>query len=204
MTALGGDGRKARETATLLLTLPGFPFVYYGEEIGMTGDKPDERLRTPMQWTAKAGVGFTTGTPWEAPQGDAAATNVAAQRDDPASLLALYRTLIALRGSWRALATGRLIPLTTRDSSVLAYARRSGGETIIVIANLGTAEKEGVALWSGAGTMPAGRYVARSLLDGAQGRALEVTTAGRIDGYLPFDRLAGESAYVLELQTKRK
>src|SRR5437870_7510074 len=50
MTALGGDVTRAKLAATLLLTLPGLPFIYYGEEIGMTGDKPDPRLRTPMQW----------------------------------------------------------------------------------------------------------------------------------------------------------
>ena len=51
MTVFGGDVARAKLAATLLLTLPGLPFVYYGEEIGMTGDKPDPRLRTPMQWT---------------------------------------------------------------------------------------------------------------------------------------------------------
>ena len=49
---LGGDWPVREVAATLLLTLPGLPFVYYGEEIGMTGDKPDPRLRTPMQWSA--------------------------------------------------------------------------------------------------------------------------------------------------------
>src|SRR5437773_8426339 len=57
LTALGGDVTRAKQAATLLLTLPGLPFIYYGEEIGMTGDKPDPRLRTPMQWSPRAGVG---------------------------------------------------------------------------------------------------------------------------------------------------
>ena len=52
----------ARLLATVLLTAPGTPFVYYGEEIGLAGAKPDERIRTPMPWTAAdPGVGFTTG-----------------------------------------------------------------------------------------------------------------------------------------------
>src|SRR5260221_4893290 len=72
MTRLGGDVARAKLAATLLLTLPGLAFVYYGEEIGMTGDKPDPRLRTPMQWKPARGrgAGFTTGKPWEAAQPD--------------------------------------------------------------------------------------------------------------------------------------
>ncbi len=58
MTALGNDRAGARLAATILLTLPGVPFVYYGEEIGMTGDKPDERLRTPMQWNGSSLLGL--------------------------------------------------------------------------------------------------------------------------------------------------
>src|SRR5207237_4521232 len=77
LTALGGEVARANLAATLLLTLPGLPFVYYGEEIGMTGDKPDPRLRTPMQWAPRPGVGFTSGTPWESPQPDSFVTNVA-------------------------------------------------------------------------------------------------------------------------------
>src|SRR6185503_15228405 len=86
LTALGGDVARAKMAVTLLLTLPGLPFVYYGEEIGMTGDKPDERLRTPMQWSGDAGAGFTRGTPWESLQPDWATTNVAAQEGDASSL----------------------------------------------------------------------------------------------------------------------
>ncbi|HEU4558111.1 MAG TPA: alpha-amylase family glycosyl hydrolase, partial [Longimicrobium sp.] len=97
MTVLEGDVDRAKAAATLLLTLPGLPFLYYGEEIGIAGDKPDENLRTPMHWTGAAGAGFTTGTPWRAPQSDWATRNVAAQDADPNSLLNLHRRLIHLR-----------------------------------------------------------------------------------------------------------
>ena len=57
--------------AALLLTGPGVPFIYYGEEIGMTGAKPDERIRTPMRWDASApAAGFSTHAPWEPLSGD--------------------------------------------------------------------------------------------------------------------------------------
>ena len=51
MTVLG-DMAKARVAASAMLMLPGMPFVYYGEEIGLVGPKPDEQIRTPMQWSA--------------------------------------------------------------------------------------------------------------------------------------------------------
>ena len=111
LTALGGDVARAKLAATLLLTLPGLPFVYYGEEIGMTGDKPDERLRTPMQWTGGANAGFTRGTPWETLAADWSTTNVAAQDGDDGSLLTLYRKLIHLRVENPALGSGDFVAL---------------------------------------------------------------------------------------------
>ena len=79
MTELGGSVSRAKLAATFLLTFPGLPFVYYGEEIGMTGDKPDPRLRTPMQWTRGHASGFTRGTPWESLQSDSSAATVAGE-----------------------------------------------------------------------------------------------------------------------------
>ena len=64
MSQLGNDVNKAKVAAALLLTSPGTPFIYYGEEIGMSGMKPDENLRRPMQWDSEKDAGFTTGKPW--------------------------------------------------------------------------------------------------------------------------------------------
>ncbi|HMA23062.1 MAG TPA: alpha-amylase family glycosyl hydrolase, partial [Gemmatimonadaceae bacterium] len=129
MTMLHGDVNRAKVAATLLLTLPGLPFVYYGEEIGMTGDKPDERLRTPMQWSPHRGLGFTSGTPWESAQPDSFATTVESENADPRSLLNLYRRLIHLRRENAALASGVLVPLSSSHPGVAAYLRRAGGGT---------------------------------------------------------------------------
>ncbi len=76
VTVLEGDIERAKLAASLLLTLPGVPFVYYGEELGMAADKPDPRIRTPMHWDLGHAAGFTTGTPWEPLQDDWQTANV--------------------------------------------------------------------------------------------------------------------------------
>jgi alpha-amylase len=136
MTQLG-DLHKARVAASAMLLLPGMPFVYYGEEIGMVGAKPDETIRTPMQWSAEAGGGFTAGKPWESPQSDWQTKNVATQDRDPGSLLNHYRRLIRLRNEHSALGTGGLTVGTASDAAIAAFVRRSPTETVIVIANFG-------------------------------------------------------------------
>ena len=95
------DEGQAKTAATLQLAFGGVPFIYYGEEIGMQGTKPDENIRRPMQWTAEGG--FTTGTPWNGYYEDYRERNVAGQDADPNSLLNHYRDLIRLRSEHAAL-----------------------------------------------------------------------------------------------------
>jgi len=132
MTALGNDTAGAKLAVTILMTLPGVPFIYYGEEIGMTGDKPDERLRTPMQWSATS-RGFSSGKPWETLQSDTLTANVAAE-EHKGSLLELYRSLIRRRANDAALRDAPLEPVETGSESVIAYRRGH----LLVVANLGT------------------------------------------------------------------
>jgi len=176
LTALRNDTAGARLAATILLTLPGVPFVYYGEEIGMTGDKPDERLRTPMQWTASSG-GFTSGKPWETLQADTLTANVAAQERRPNSLLKLYRRLIRLRENDAVLRAGRLEPVETGNEALLAYVRKDGTGQVLVVANLGTTPT--TLAWPG-------RFLYRSLL-----------TPGRTRSTLPT--LQPRTAYIYEI-----
>ncbi|AHG91665.1 alpha amylase catalytic region [Gemmatirosa kalamazoonensis] len=198
-TELGGDVAKAKVAALLLLTLPGLPYVYYGEEIGMLGAKPDPRIRTPMQWSASHAAGFTRGTPWERLADDSLAMTVEAQERDSSSLLSLYRRLIHLRASDAALASGTLAPLVASDDAVAAYVRRAGDRVVLVVANLDSTARRGVTLSAATGTLPPGRWAVRALLGNGPAAPLVVRADGSVQGYVPLDTLAPRAGVVLEL-----
>jgi len=199
LTVLGGDRARAKLAASLLLTLPGLPFVYYGEEIGMTGDKPDPRIRTPMPWAVGPAAGFTTGLPWEPLHPDSIVANVAAQAHDPGSLLHHYRTLIRLRAEHPALGAGRLVPLEAETAGVTAWLRIEGDRVALVVANLGEAPLSSIAVASPARALAPGRWSAEPLLGEAARSGLEVAADGRIDGFVPATTLPPLAALVFDL-----
>ncbi len=199
LTVLGGDVARAKIAATLLLTLPGLPFVYYGEEIGMTGDKPDPRLRTPMHWSLGPAAGFTSGVPWEPLQPDSLTANVEVQEADPNSLLNEYRRLIHLRAEHPALGGGDLVPLAGSTDAVVAYLRRKDDRTVLVVANLSAASLSGVSLSSEGRVLPAARYDVRSLIGSQHGATLSVGGDGRIVGYVPMGSLGPLESHIFEL-----
>jgi len=141
------DEQRMKLAAGLLLTLPGTPFLYYGDEIGMP-DGPgggDLEKRTPMRWTelnADGRFGFTTGSPWTDPGEVPTGVSVASQQADPASIWRAYRRLIALRGALPALRTGGFELLNTGARAVLAGSRSSDGQRVLLLANLGTRAQE--------------------------------------------------------------
>ncbi|HET9721421.1 MAG TPA: alpha-amylase family glycosyl hydrolase, partial [Candidatus Saccharimonadales bacterium] len=140
----------APSAAVLLLTLPGMPFIYYGEEIGMQDGQipslfrkdplqkrgPDrDEARTPMQWSSSAYAGFSQGRPWLPPAKDYRTRNVKNQLADPDSILNLYRELIKLRNSSKALKYGSYKPLDTANLYVLGFSRKYGRQNLIVLVN---------------------------------------------------------------------
>ncbi|HEX6899282.1 MAG TPA: alpha-amylase family glycosyl hydrolase [Thermoanaerobaculia bacterium] len=145
-TQLGNDPAALRSAAAILLTLPGAPFLYYGEEVGLQNGNGsgDELKRTPMPWDATPGGGFTTGRPWFRFAPGQETANVAAQTGDAGSLLSHYRRLIRARKSSPALLKGdlKLLSPGNRSTPVLAFLRETAGERVLVVHNVTGKEAE--------------------------------------------------------------
>ncbi|WP_310550393.1 alpha-amylase family glycosyl hydrolase [Paenibacillus glufosinatiresistens] len=135
MTQLQDNANHARMAAAIQLTLPGNPFIYYGEEIGMRGQKPDEGIREPMQWyPSGSGQGQTT---WEqAANNPAGGASVESENQKADSLLSHYRKLIALRESTPALRDGAVKEYSPGHPGVMAYERIAADGRALVVHNL--------------------------------------------------------------------
>ncbi len=139
MSILGGNKDKAILSASIYLTLPGIPFIYYGEEIGMSGAKPDEHIREPFEWKKDLKGDYQTSwiksfyaKPYDG-------ISVEEQDLDENSILNQYRKLINIRLKFKALSYGDLERIETRDRKILAYIRKFGEEKILIVHNLSKA-----------------------------------------------------------------
>jgi len=153
----GGNGpARARVGAMMVLTLRGTPFLYYGEELGMLdGEIPPDRVvdvdgrdpeRTPMQWDASPGAGFSLSggggsppEPWLPVAASAARINVEVEREDPTSMLSLCRRLIWYRKGSEALRSGSYRSLPDVPESLYAFVREAPVERLLVVLNFGGA-----------------------------------------------------------------
>jgi oligo-1,6-glucosidase len=194
VSRFGDDGEHRRRSAKMLATVlhlhRGTPFVYQGEEIGMTNfafaDESQLRdietlnfvatskelgrsraeimaavkagardhARTPMQWDDTRHAGFTTGEPWMAVNPNSTSLNVAAEADDPHSVLRHYRRLIQLRHELAVITDGDFTMLLADDERIYAFSRRLDDVELLVLANF-TGDDAGFELpdaqrWRGA------------------------------------------------------
>ena len=146
-----GDRRRIELMSGLLMSLPGSPIVYYGDEIGMgdnvyLGDR--NSVRTPMQWTSGSNAGFSDADPerlWLPLVSNALygyqAVNVESQRRNPTSLLNWTRRLIEVRRHSRVFGRGDLAFVKPENHRVLAFTRTAGRDAVLVVCNLaGTAQ----------------------------------------------------------------
>jgi glycosidase len=199
MTQLGGDPQKAKAAASLYFALPGVPFIYYGEEIGMLGEENAQEL---MQWSAEPIVGFSSAKPWSTFDTNYAAFNVSAETNDSNSLLTHYRTLISLGNSHPALRTGELFLLSTFNKGLFACLRTTADESVLVIVNLTNEPIRDHNLSLPASTLLQGEYVPVSLLDKTPLATLTVLDEGSILNYIPVPEIPPYATIMMWLQSK--
>jgi alpha-glucosidase len=151
----------AKVAAVLLFTLRGIPFVYNGDELGMTDgvvspeavqdpkelNNPGKGLgrdpaRTPMQWDSTQNAGFSTHVPWLPVSAEYETVNVADEQSDPNSFLYLYKTLISIRKASTALRRGTYTEVDAGDPDVVAYIREADNERLLVLLNFSDAKKK--------------------------------------------------------------
>ncbi len=143
---LNNDRRRIELMNGMLMSLPGTPIIYYGDEIGMgdninLGDR--NGVRTPMQWSGGWNAGFSIAEPQrlyapliQDPVYGFAAVNVAAQKESEHSLLRWMQRMITVRRSSDVFGRGSIEFLYPANHRILAYLRRLGKETVLVVNNL--------------------------------------------------------------------
>ena len=201
MSQLNNEEDRMKLAASLLLTSPGVPFIYYGEEIGMQGNQIHERIRRPMQWTGdEAFAGFTTGSPWQAMGPGWMVYNVADEMTNPDSIWSAYRELIDIRNQHAALRVGDLTVLTSTDDAIFSFFRASDNETVLVMINLSDQPVEEFWLAKSETGLPEGTYQLASVLGEGNFDALKVNGEGGIFHFVESPQMPPYGVFILQLQ----
>lgn len=166
MSVMYGSVEKAKVAASMLLTAPGTPYIYYGEEIGMQGVKPDEDIRLPMQWNDVPNGGFACELtePWRSLSEEYVHVNVANQLEDDDSLLNHYRELIALRKQHPALTTGAADLVDSDSTALFGLLRSTDLENVLALVNLTEETLQGITISMDSSPLSAGTYSFDDLL----------------------------------------
>ncbi|MGD0609963.1 MAG: alpha-amylase family glycosyl hydrolase [Anaerolineales bacterium] len=208
MTQLGGSADKVKAAASMLLTAPGVPFLYYGEEVGLEGGGLDELKRRPMQWSAGANAGFSTVTPWEQVGPGDQIFNVTDESKDPTSILADYRELLQIRNQHAALRQGDMDLVTSSNAGLYSILRVSRGsesangvdEAVLVLINLTNAPISNYDLSLDKSPLAPGSYQLVPLMGSGLTADLMVTTGGEFAQQQPVSEIPSYGTAILQLQ----
>ena len=197
----GQNTSKAKLAASILLSLPGVPYLYYGEEVGMIGQKPDENIRKPMQWSAESQAGFTTGQAWQAPNANFAQANVADQQLEDNSLLKHYQKWIRLRTDYPALSTGTYQEVNSTTAAVFSYLRQhqESNSNLLIVHNTGS-ERDSFPISLSSSNLAEGTYNLRDLFADTVIGSINVTANGGFNGTNEAISLLALSSYALLLE----
>jgi glycosidase len=201
-SVLGGSTTKMKQAASLYLTLPGIPFVYYGEELGMTGTGDHLNIRRPMQWSGGSNGGFSSSNPWNALGPNYTINNVEDMAANSNSLLSHYRDMIHIRNEQIALRRGQTLLLDHNVNNAVAFARVYEDEGVLVVANTGTSSiMPTLSLEQSA--LPSGQYFVTDLLRNEALGMISINANGGFSNWQANGQnLAGRSTWILSLSTE--
>ena len=206
MSELGGDVEKAKNATILLLTGPGVPFIYYGEEIGMEGKRGNEdtdiNRRLPMQWTGGKNAGFTTGTPWAQVHPSYEHNNFEGLNPLTDSLLSSYQDLIAIRNQKPGLRYGDTYLVDADNPTVYSIIRSTPDEQVMVLVNLSDQSVSDYSLKLDEGPL-SGSYELSPIYGSGEFAGITANPQGGFDAYQPIPTLPANSRYIYTLQQQR-
>jgi glycosidase len=198
---LGQNLKKMKLAAAVYLTLPGIPFMYYGEEVAMAGSGIDENKRKPMQWTSGANAGFTAGTPWYPLNSNYGNFNVQKMQADATSLWHWYRKLIDIRNKQEALRRGDYARVNSNTSGLYAYARRMNQEVLIILHNFQNQVLSNPALMLGGSNLRTGVHTVKDVLAGKTVGTVSIENNGRFTNWRPNVDLPALGTAVLKIDS---
>ena len=198
----GMDERKAKLAARILLSLPGVPYIYYGEEVGMLGQKPDEDIRRPMQWTSSANAGFSSTQPWHPLNNNYANYNVANQQFESESIWSQYQIWIKQRTRNTALRSGTYDIIETNNSRIFSYLRADSesNTAFAVIHNLSSQNTDDITIRINNSSLTEGTYNLINILNNQNMGSINVISSGAFDTTLSEVTLAAHSSFLLKLE----
>lgn len=204
MTLLNGNTDNAKLAGAILLTIPGVPFIYYGEEIGQYGKGNDDNKRRPMQWDGSEFKGFSTRKPYGSGFNQLGSDlNVADQLKDPNSLLSLYKRLISLKKLRPEMRRGKYAPVITNPGQVLSFIRHHEKGDSLVLMNLGRKEIKnfGLTVWNGPFQTGTKARILEGKLSGDMKLSdPEINSTGGFDFWQPLTNLPSKSIFVIALE----
>ncbi len=196
--ALSNGIPRNRLAATIYLTLPGIPFIYYGEEIAMQGQKPDEDIRTPMLWNTGTHAGFSTTQPWRNVNSNYETYNVATLQSEEQSIWKRYNQLVQIRNSESALSVGTYQTVSANVKEIYAYLRYDEGTAILVVHNFGK-KLEDFTLTLETTLLKEGTYDVADLLSGNVQTQITINQYGGFIKYA-IDELNAFESLILKIQ----
>ena len=198
----GMDERKAKLAARILLSLPGVPYIYYGEEVGMLGQKPDEDIRRPMQWSSSANAGFSSTQPWHPLNNNYANYNVANQQLESESIWSQYQIWIKQRTRNTALRSGNYDFIESNNSRMFSYLRADSesNTAFAVIHNLSSQNTDDITIRINNSSLTEGTYNLINILNNQNMGSINVSSSGAFDTTLSEVTLAAYSSFLLKLE----